>query len=593
MRTLMRAVALVASLAFVAAGCGGGSSNKKGAAGTASGEPVSGAQKGGHLDVLSLADVDSLDPGYWYYQYDYMALAFPTQRWLYSWGPTDTKPRPDIADGMPKTSSDGKTVTIKIHPGIKYSAPLKGQTVKAADIKYALTRDLMSRTGNGYAGAYYSNIVGADKVQAGKSTTLSGVTTPDDTTLVIKLTQPTGAISTAQALALPGTIPVPESYAKKYDTGSQSTYGEHQVFTGPYMIKQNSSGKMTGYSAGKRIELVRNPEWNGKETGDFRPAYLDSITFLGGSDISVGSRQILTGQNKISGDYAAPPPDVLKSALSSRKDQLTIKPAGSVRLISFDTKVKPFDNVNVRKAVAAVINKNELRLTRGGAAIGKIATHFIPPGLSGFQEGGGDAGPGDDFLKNPNGDLALAKSYMKKAGYSSGKYTGGSILMVGDNQPPASKTGEAVQSQLQQLGFKLNYRQVPHATMLSKFCSVPKAKVAICPNLGWGKDFFDGQSMVDPVFNGKNIAQSGNTNWAQLDNPKINSMLQKASASSDPAERARLYGEVDKFVTSGAYVVPWIWDNDVDLESKNVAGVSNEFNSAWDINFTSLKGGGT
>ena len=81
MRTLMRAGFLVTSLALVAAGCGGGSSNKTtGASGTASGEPVSGAQKGGSLTVLSLADVDSLDPGYWYYQYDYMALAQPTQR---------------------------------------------------------------------------------------------------------------------------------------------------------------------------------------------------------------------------------------------------------------------------------------------------------------------------------------------------------------------------------------------------------------------------------------------------------------------------------------------------------------------------------
>src|SRR5947209_2276417 len=593
MRTVMRATALVASLAFVAAGCGGSSSNSKGSSGTAGGAPVSGAQKGGHLDVLALADVDSLDPGYWYYQYDYMALAFPTQRWLYSWGPTDTKPRPDIAVGMPQTSADGKTVTIKIHPGIKYSAPLAGQTVKAADIKYALTRDLEARTGNGYAGAYYSNIVGADKVLAGKSTTLPGVTTPDDTTLVIKLTQPTGAISTAQALALPGTIPVPESYAKKYDKGSQSTYGQHQVFTGPYMIKNDGKGNLTGYQAGKRIDLVRNPEWNGKETGDFRPAYLDSISFLGGTDISVGSRKILTGKSLITGDFAAPPTDILKSALSTRKDQLSIKPAGSVRFIALNTKVKPFDNVNVRRAVAAVINKNTLRLTRGGPAIGAIATHFIPPGLSGYDEAGGAAGPGDDFLKNPNGDLALAESYMKKGGFPSGKYTGGPILMVGDNQPPASKTGEAVQSQLQSLGFKLNYRQVPHATMLSKFCGVPKAAVAICPNLGWGKDFFDGQSMVDPVFNGKNIAQTNNSNYAQVNDPTINSTLQKASASTDQAERGRLYGGVDKTITSQAYVIPWIWDNDVDMESSNVAGVINVFNSAWDINFTSLKGGGT
>src|SRR5207244_2324993 len=151
-----------------------------------------------------------------------------------------------------------------------------------------------------------------------------------------------------------------------YDTGSTSTYGEHQVSTGPYMIQQSSSGKMTGYSAGKFIKLVRNPNYNGKQTGDFRPAYLDSVTFLGGNDLAVGSRKILTGKSMLSGDFAAPPTDILKSALSTRKAQLSIKPAGSVRFIALNTKVKPFDNVNVRRAVAAVIHKNTLRLTRGG-----------------------------------------------------------------------------------------------------------------------------------------------------------------------------------------------------------------------------------
>src|SRR3954471_18998339 len=334
MRTLMRAGFLVASLALVAAGCGGGSSNKTtGASGTASGEAVSGAQKGGSLTVLSLADVDSLDPGYWYYQYDYMALAQPTQRWLYSWKPEDTKPTPDIAADMPVVSDGGKTLTIKIRPGINYSAPLKGQTVKAQDIAYSITRALIPRTGNGYVGAYYRNIVGADKLLGGKSESQpAGISTPDDTTLVLKLTEPTGALATAQALALPATIPVPKSYAAKYDKGSQSSYGQHQVFTGPYMIKNDGNGNLTGYSAGKRIELVRNPEWNGTKTGDYRPAYLDTITFLGGNDITVGSRKIITGRSMVSGDYAAPPTTFLKQLVSSRKSQTVIQSAGSLRM---------------------------------------------------------------------------------------------------------------------------------------------------------------------------------------------------------------------------------------------------------------------
>src|SRR2546421_189613 len=142
--------------------------------------PAARAQSpGGHLDVLSVADVDSLDPGYWYYQYDYMALGQTTQRWLYAWEPGKTTPTPDIAD-----------------------------------VAYALTRDLMPRTGNGYASAYYSVIKGAGAVLRGRTQKLAGVEAPDATTLVLHLIRPSGAISTAQALALPGTIPVPGDYAR-------------------------------------------------------------------------------------------------------------------------------------------------------------------------------------------------------------------------------------------------------------------------------------------------------------------------------------------------------------------------------------------
>src|SRR3954462_10652789 len=76
--------------------------------------------RGGQLTVLSLADVDSLDPGYWYYQYDDMALGQTTQRWLYAWEPGKTSPTPDVAAAPPQTSADGRTVTIPIRPGIRY-----------------------------------------------------------------------------------------------------------------------------------------------------------------------------------------------------------------------------------------------------------------------------------------------------------------------------------------------------------------------------------------------------------------------------------------------------------------------------------------
>jgi len=138
--------------------------------------------------------------------------------------------------------------------------------------------------------------------------------------------------------------------------------------------------------------------------------------------------------------------------------------------------------------------------------------------------------------------------------------------------------------------MKLNLREVPHATMYSKFCEVPKANVALCPNLGWGKDFFDAQSMIDPIFNGKNIVPSGNVNTAEANDPKFNSRISAAASITDANKRAETYGQLDKDLTGQVYYVTWLWDNEVNFTSKNVKGVQSAFNgNAWDLTFSSLK----
>src|SRR3954470_22014204 len=406
-------VLAITVLALVVAGCGGSSDNKSSSAGKPATTAAAGAKKGGHLDVLSASDVDSLDPGYWYYQYDYMALMEPTQRSLYGWEADADKPTPDLATGDPAISDGGKTMTIKIRPGIKYSAPVK-RDVKAADFKYALERCFLPQVGNGYVNAYLGTIAGIDAFKNGKAKEITGITAPDDSTLVIKFTKPTGAA--AQALALPCAAPVPKEYAQKFDAGKQSTYGQHQVFTGPYMIKGAESGSVkAGYVPGKKIDLVRNPNWGGKQQGDFKPAYLDTISFLGGNDLSVASRKILSGQSMLSGDFAAPPTAILKSALQSRKDQVAIIPSGGNRYIGLNTAIAPFNNANLRKALVAATDRNALILTRGGPALGKPATHIIPPGLGGFQEAGGFGSKNDFYSKDGNAQPAVAAKYMKAA----------------------------------------------------------------------------------------------------------------------------------------------------------------------------------
>src|SRR5918912_416628 len=142
------AVAACLALAFAVSACGGGGGGGE-------------AKKGGTLKVLDTAGgVDSLDPGYWYYQSDYQELGNTTQRWLYGWKPDESKPTPDLATGMPKVTDGGKTITVTIKSGIKYSPPLQNRTVKTADVKYAMERCFLPQVGNGYASVYYAEIEG-------------------------------------------------------------------------------------------------------------------------------------------------------------------------------------------------------------------------------------------------------------------------------------------------------------------------------------------------------------------------------------------------------------------------------------------------
>jgi len=280
LRRLLPLAALGVLALLVAAGCGGGG-NKSSTSGGAS----TTGKAGGTITILdSAGSVDSLDPGYWYYQTDYEELGQTTQRWLYGWKPEGTTPTPDLAEGLPQVSDGGKTLTIKIKSGVKYSPPLATRTVTSKDVKYGLERCFLPQVGNGYALAYYSDIAGVKDYADGKAKEVTGIQTPDDTTLVLKLNKPVGVLATGAALGLPCSAPVPQDYAEKYDKGKTSTYGEHQVFTGPYMIEGADKGTVTGvgYQPAKLISLVRNPSWD--KSTDFKPACFDKIIIKNGSD---------------------------------------------------------------------------------------------------------------------------------------------------------------------------------------------------------------------------------------------------------------------------------------------------------------------
>jgi peptide/nickel transport system substrate-binding protein len=594
-RRLLVCGALLA-FALPVAACGGDDGG--GSASTADNEfPAAtaapdGAQTGGDLKVLAAGDVDYIDPGASYYQFSYMVTG-ATQRQLLSWQPDDAvEPTPDLATGEPEVSSDGLTITFQLREGIRFSPPVDRE-VKCDDFKYAVERALLPGVANGYVPTYFKDVEGFADAQ--KAVEQDPTTVPDisglqcsGNTFTIKLTK-TSSSGVIGALSLPVGSPVPREYAEQYDAEHPSTYGTHQVATGPYMIENDASGELTGYTSGQEIKMVRNPNWDAKT--DWRPAYLDSIDVQEGfTNTDSAAKKILAGDSQVNGDFALDATS-LKLAAQQYPDQLTITPSGGNRYISLKTTEPPFDDINVRRAVIAASNRTDLRNTRGGELVGPVATHFIPPGIPGFEEAGGLEGPDLDFVSNANGDMAVAEKYMQAAGYDSGQCEGDcDVTIVSDDAPPGSDTAEVFSNQLEQLGFNVNLQKVAHDVMHTKFCNVPKNEPDLCTNVGWIKDFQDPQGILQVTFNGDAIVESNNTNWPLLDDPEINKAIEDAIYVDDPAQRAEAWGRIDEQVMAEAPAVPWVWDDQSNIHSADVAGVINLFNANWDLSFTSLEG---
>jgi peptide/nickel transport system substrate-binding protein len=594
-------IALILTGATLLFGCGGGDdsgtsaddASKQFAAPTSAPD---GANEGGSLTVLAASDVDYIDPSATYYQFGYMVTS-ATQSPLVGYAPADIDAQPLLAASEPTVSDDGKTITYKLRDDVKFSPPVN-RAATAADVKYAIERSVLPGVANGYSQTYLKGITGfedavkqAQNDPTGGAPEISGITTPDDTTLVIKLDD-TSALGVEGALSLPVSAPVPEEYAKQYDAENPSTYGEHQVSSGPYMIENNSSGELTGYTPNKEIHLVRNPNWKASD-GDYRPAYLDEITVQEGfADTVSAGKKILTGNAEVNGDFTAPPSVIKQAASDGEPGQLTLTPSGGNRYVALNTSVPPFNDINVRKAVIANANRTDLRNTRGGVLTGEVENHYLPPEFPGFEQAGGLEGFSDlDYLANPDGDPQLAAEYMKKAGYPSGKCEGSDcqITMVGDDSPPGSDTAEVVKAQLAQLGFDVNLQKATHDVMYTKFCWVPENTPDACPNFGWLKDFNDGQSMFDPTFNGENIVPENNSNASLLNDKALNKAIDKAKLIDDQAARNQAWADIDHKVMALAPVIPYIWDNQANIASADVAGVVNKFNANWDLAYTSLR----
>lgn len=536
-------------------------------------------KRGGTLTVVSLNGSPDLDPAR-INDVNGTMISRAVDLTPYTFRPDRSGLQPDLAEGPPVITDNSRQVTITIRSGVHFSPPVNRE-VTSRDVAYGIARGFLPSVDSPSAHLYFADVEGVAAVEAGRRTIPSGLVTPDDNTLEIRLSAPTGGL-VAQALALPLAAPVPPQYAGRFDRLSRSTYGRHQVFTGPYRIKPDRGGLLPPPDA-SRITLVRNPRWNAGE--DFRPAFVDRIVleqrWPGAAALA---RRVLDGRAAVTGSEPAGP-DLL-SALRTRPAQVTLTRPGEITFIALNTRLAPFNDPNVRRAVSAGLDRDAIRAAMGGAVVGEVPTHWIPPGIPGFAEAGGRAGPRVNFLAFPHGNLALARRYLRKAGYARGRITGSPVLeLVARREPSGATFAAATRKVLAALGLRSRVRFLGFGPFIRACSRAPR--VAACLGYRWQRDLDDAVSVLPPLFGAQGLRAG--TNVSRLSDPSLERLMHKAATTTGEADRSALWADADRQVTQLAPGVPIVWNRDPNLRSADVKGVLDPELATWDLSFTSLR----
>jgi len=526
----------------------------------------SGAEhRGGNLRVVSVSP-DSIDPAFAYYPPSWAILTM-TNDGLVGFrkvgGGRGIELVPDLAHSIPRATDGGAKYTFQLRPGVRYS---NGAPVQAQDFRRALERVFELGSGGAYL---YTGIKGATGCKKGKACDLSGgiVTDGAARTVTFRLAAPDGDFLSKLAL--------PFAYAVPVATPSRDVGTSPVPATGPYRIAAYRPGART-------IRLVRNPrfrEWS----VDAQPrGFPDTISYSwrqAFDDPSARVRTVERARADVAADLAGPPlpTDELDRLAARYPARLHLNTLFSTLYYFLNTRLPPFDDVRVRRAVNHAFDPAEFAADEGRGVI--PTCQILPPNFPGYRPtclyaGGGVKG------------LDRARQLVRSAGAVGARVT----VWVPSLQ---TERGRHMASLLNSLGLRAGVRVVealPDITTYFNKVTDPATQAQMGFG-GWSADYPSAAGFIPPLLSCAAHVPSSpdqSTNLTAFCDPSIDEEMARASMlqAQDPPAATLLWQQIERELLAQAPLVPTTNRRSADFVGERVGNY--QYNPQWGVLLSQL-----
>lgn len=531
------AIALV--IALVAGACAQ-PAQPSGASPTAA---AAGIVTGGTFRFGQSGDITVLDP--WNVT-DGNSLLVTRQMYesLVDYEPTGFKIVPKLAERW-SASSDGKTWTFDLRKGVKFhdGTDFNADAVVLNFDRARQTKHPLRGKPIGDEYAYYGDMFnGFDE-----DSIISKVEAKDASTVVFTLKVAYGPFLANMAMP---TVPIVSPKSIKDDPdGWMTVSSKGAAGTGPFQFKPG------GWQKDQQLTLEKNPSyWTKDKDGKALP-YLDKVVFRFIKDESSRVAELRAGSVDAIRDFS---PANIPTIKADANLKIIPRPAFNIAYLGVNFSVKPFDKLEVRKAVAMAIDKQAI-VSAIYAGEAKAASQFLVPGMLGYDESV------TEFYKY---DVAAAKKLLADAGFPNGFTTELWYMPVSrPYYPDPKKIAEAFAADLAKIGITANLK-TQDWTPYRKDARENKFALWL---LGWTGDNGDPDNFLYVFFKPKVVAGKDTPiEGGAWSSPAAWDLLRKAQTETDSNKRADLYKQVSKIVQQEVARIPMFHANPPTGVSKKV-----------------------